>query len=665
MSQYKKNKKNTGNYKFLHGNYALALLLAVTFVPLIVRLYRYDPNLSQFNWFLQSTEEIDVFLYWKSRILPIFGALMALVLLYKCKDRGFLQAQKKNIWIYPLAAYGILTLLSTLFSEYRSFGFSGIHEQFESVWVILTYCLLTFFTYAVLKDTKDIAHLRRTLFVLLILLCALGITQAVGKDFWESKLGRYLMVPEKYAAYRKTLSFNFSNSGNHQVYLTFYNPNYVGMFAALILPFSVFCVFSVRKWWQKILWVAVSITFSVCTVRSGSKTFLISIVVSIVLALFFCHRAVWRRILFVIPVCIALFFAGKSYFKHINLDPVQYVKNAMTLQKTEYSLEDIRFSEQDVTIEYNHAELHVMYAANELGAVLICHDKNGTMLEYNVREDQYIEMLDPTFSGILFRFQEGNEFYPWLVSIHIRGCAIYFTQTEDGYQYINNTGKFAEPAKAPAVLFDGYESFASSRGYLWSRTIPLLRHSLLLGTGADTFSIVFPHNDLPGRVNAGYYTALVTKPHNMYLQIGVQHGVLALLCLLAVCVIYLAQSFPLYWHAKFSDEFSWLGAGIMLGIIGYLVAGLSNDSCIATAPVFWILLGMGFSVNRINKEVKKAAKTETALAENLSLAEAGQAGNPAATAGMEATAGKEAISGNDSNISKKNAPRGKQKKHKK
>ncbi len=71
MSQYKKKKKNQYDNEILHGNYALILLMLVIFlVPLIVRLYRYDPNLSQFNWFLDSADgyEIDVFLYWKSRI---------------------------------------------------------------------------------------------------------------------------------------------------------------------------------------------------------------------------------------------------------------------------------------------------------------------------------------------------------------------------------------------------------------------------------------------------------------------------------------------------------------------------------------------------------------------------------------------------------------------
>lgn len=608
MSQYKKKKKNQHDNEILHGNYALILLMLTIFlVPLIVRLYRYDPNLSQFYWYLDSADgfEIDVFLYWKSRIFTALGVIMGIVLAFKFTNKDFRQSLKKTYWVYPLAAYGILTLLSTLFSEYRSFGFSGIHEQFESVWVVLSYCILTFFAYVFVKNTADLTVLRRTFFALFIVLCALGISQLSGRDFWESTLGRQLMVPEKYAAIRKILSFNFSNSGIHQVYLTFYNPNYVGMFASLVLPFAIFCIFSVKKWWQKILWIAVTIVLVICTFNSGSKTFLISIVISALAALIFCRRAIFRRILFVIPVGIALFFGGRAYFKHINLDPVQYVKNALTLRENNYLLDDIRFTEDDIEIDYNNATLYASYTADAAGPHLACKDSEGNNLEYTARDDGYLVLNDPVFSGILFRFEQGNEYFPWLGVIYVRGISVYYTQTQEGYSYINNVGKFAEPIKAPAVIFDKYDSFASNRGYLWSRSIPLLRNSIILGTGADTFSLVFPHNDLPGRINAGYYTALVTKPHNLYLQIGVQHGVLALLCFLAVCLIYIAQSFRLYFKSDFSDKNHWLGAGIMLGVIGYLIAGISNDSCIAIAPIFWALLGIGFAVNRINREAAK------------------------------------------------------------
>ena len=92
-------------------------------------------------------------------------------------------------------------------------------------------------------------------------------------------------------------------------------------------------------------------------------------------ALIFCRKVVIRRILFVVPVCIALFFGGKAYFKHMALDPVQYVKNAMKLNKNNSPLNDIRFTEKDAVIEYNNATLHVTYAASDFGAVLIFLDE--------------------------------------------------------------------------------------------------------------------------------------------------------------------------------------------------------------------------------------------------------------------------------------------------
>lgn len=36
-----------------------------------------------------------------------------------------------------------------------------------------------------------------------------------------------------------------------------------------------------------------------------------------------------------------------------------------------------------------------------------------------------------------------------------------------------------------------------------------------------------------------------------------------------------------------------IGFAIMIGVIGYLVAVIANDSTICTAPVFWTVLGIG------------------------------------------------------------------------
>ena len=41
-----------------------------------------------------------------------------------------------------------------------------------------------------------------------------------------------------------------------------------------------------------------------------------------------------------------------------------------------------------------------------------------------------------------------------------------------------------------------------------------------------------------------------------------------------------------------------MAAGICLGIVGYLLMGLLNDSVVAVAPLFWGMLGVGIALNR-------------------------------------------------------------------
>jgi hypothetical protein len=41
----------------------------------------------------------------------------------------------------------------------------------------------------------------------------------------------------------------------------------------------------------------------------------------------------------------------------------------------------------------------------------------------------------------------------------------------------------------------------------------------------------------------------------------------------------------------------YLGGAAFIGVIGYLAAGFFNDSIVSVAPLFWILLGIGISIN--------------------------------------------------------------------
>ena len=174
---------------------------------------------------------------------------------------------------------------------------------------------------------------------------------------------------------------------------------------------------------------------------------------------------------------------------------------------------------------------------------------------------------------------------------------------------MNYTYKPDEIVTAEAAVFTEYDTFFGNRGYLWSRSIPLLKKYIVLGSGADTFSIVFPQDDYVVRTNAGYQDQLITKPHSMYLQYGIQYGMAALICFMVMAVMYGVQSLKLCWKADFKDKYSCLALGIFLGVLGYGIMGISNDSCVALAPIAWAMLGFGFAVNAIVKE-KQEKETE-------------------------------------------------------
>lgn len=166
------------------------------------------------------------------------------------------------------------------------------------------------------------------------------------------------------------------------------------------------------------------------------------------------------------------------------------------------------------------------------------------------------------------------------------------------------------PENAEHIGFEGKEKVGSSRGYIWSRTLPLLKNCLIKGYGADTFTYEFPQNDVLAKYyaysdyNEGFYIT-VDKPHNMYLQMFYSNGLIALAAFLGIAVFYLVDCFRLYALRKTYRREQIMGTAVMLGIVGYLAAGIFNDSVVSVAPMFWVLLGTGAALNTINRRMDR------------------------------------------------------------
>ena len=170
--------------------------------------------------------------------------------------------------------------------------------------------------------------------------------------------------------------------------------------------------------------------------------------------------------------------------------------------------------------------------------------------------------------------------------------------TQNGFYILgHNSQAYKIENQVESWGFEGKESFASGRGYIWSRSLPLLQKTLWKGFGPDTYAIYFPQHDVVGKFKAFSNVAkLVDKPHNMYLQIAINTGLISLGAVLILFAVYFFRSLKIYWKSNFDSWYARAGCGIFAAFIGYTGAGVFNDSNLSVSPVFWTLLGIGLMV---------------------------------------------------------------------
>ena len=184
-----------------------------------------------------------------------------------------------------------------------------------------------------------------------------------------------------------------------------------------------------------------------------------------------------------------------------------------------------------------------------------------------------------------------------------------FLITADGIKYRNGFGKTTELKEIGSVGFKNNLAFGSGRGYIWSRTLYMIKDNILIGDGANTYCVKFPHNDYAGKYNSEVFRnnvdIVVDKPHNMYMGMFQGTGGISMAAFLALIIVYIYSGLKTLKGSGYETWLEYAAAGIFLGVIGFLTAGIFNDSNVSVMPMFYGLLAAGFSANRIIYKRKK------------------------------------------------------------
>ena len=596
-----KETRDVNKTQYKRFGYYIPIIFIITIIPLIVycKILQLPKEIADF-WI--SDTHADFYNYYKSvaLVLGTMAALMAFGGLYL---NGKLPLQKEKKYYIPILVYSLFVILSTFMAHNKQVALEGFPDMYQGVFVLLSYIILVFILLNYIRNERDIKIIVFSFIILTVIEGVLGLGQYFGYDFLRTDLGKALITPNMINT--ENVEFRF---GEHTIYGTLFNTNFVGSFGALVLPLTMIMYVREKDIKTSIFFGFTALLAFSTWLGSNSRAGYLGMTAAFILGLIVFRKNIkvhFKKlmILFGAFISITLIFNGVSggrvlsQFSRLNpvneAGDIQDVKTRQNVRFEEVSIKDNTF-----TVKTDKETLIGTLRDGNLEF----QDEDGNSLAVYNDEKETTRFVDEKYSEYYFKI--ATEYNIIRAKIYERKWDLFIIEN-NMLKVISYNGKFTDPVEAPRIrLFDGRETFASNRGYIWSRTIPMLKDALITGYGPDNYPMVFPQEDYVGRFNVGdegMLNILVDKPHNMYLQTAVNTGVLSLLALLAVWAIYLFDSFKIYLKGNIESFAQYMGAATFLSVIAYLVAGLFNDNVVSVAPLFWILLGMGIGINRMIK----------------------------------------------------------------
>lgn len=580
----------------------IPIILFVAVIPLIVRMTKVNVSMVGYNWYPDTTSIYDFFAYYKSIGIIIIGFLCGVILLAKISlDKNF--KLKKNYLYIPIGVYCLFVVISWLFSINLHIATWGYIERYEGSLVLLSYMIVMVYAMNMVNNERQLKWILYGLCIFIGILSILGLSQFLGHDFFQTTIGKKLIMPKEYWDNLDTVSFSFTK---RQIYLTFYNINYVGFIFSFLIPIFGSLLLEEKKNWKKALWIIIILACLFLLLGSRSRGGLVGAVGGIILLIIVKRKKIlekWKAVLTAVIICILIILGLSKMTDGVILQRITSIFDQNTQE--EYNLKDIKIDGDTIHVQYTGYDLTIKMASNDKDLPLF-YDKNMKKIEVkeNKKKGRYT-LKDELYKEVYKRIEFSKVNDELIMELLISNKKWKFAMTNEGFVYVNPYGKKDIIENADSVGFQGQERLASGRGYIWSRSIPLLKSTMFKGGGADTYALQFPQNDYVMKENVLHrQNIVVDKPHNMYLQGAINTGVISLAALIAFYLIYIIWSFKLYWNIDSSNLFITVGQGIFLGTCAYLIAGISNDSNVSTSPIFWGLLGIGVACNAYVKKEK-------------------------------------------------------------
>ena len=622
--------------------YGTMLFIVLAIMPIIVRFAVIMPPPELFAMYGREVF-FDFFFHYKGWVL---GICAAVILFYAIADwlmgeipvPSFRELLKSPPFVAS-AIFLVMALISTLFSSYRYTSWHGTVDRGEGLLILLAYFIVLFAAMFFVRTGKNAKFLMYGFAFSSFIMGLLALTQFLQRDFFLTNMGERIIMGRTWLERIAEMSEqNETVEGRFTfAYGTLYNPNTLGKYAAMAAPILLACALAYDEWKLKGILIRIGFLLSgglMLVAVFGSRSlagFLAVAAAGSIVAVTLVSRFVYqmmqnrekepdndsppsRNSAWVIGAVVLVIMGIGLYFvppvnERVNL-ALERAGEAVLSEPEPAS--DIIFDNNRMTLVIREQERFTIevnpYAFTE-----------GTPFT-----DSPWELYDPSGQHIpLYNREQYRGDTEELVAIYhydIPGHGrvalerffqflifrdIAFTINEGRiYALTPVFGLIDMSEPVPTMGFEGRELWGSARGYIWSRTFPLLPSRIIIGSGPDTYVQVFPQHDVVAKsfFLPNPYTP-VDKAHNVFLQTWVNTGGISAIALLFLFVYYLLTAFVATIKSKLQEGIFLFGLrfGLLAGIGAFTVASLSTDSTIGSSGVFFVLLGIGYGINLLVK----------------------------------------------------------------
>ena len=200
-----------------------------------------------------------------------------------------------------LLTWLLMLLVSTCYSVSPEFSIKGATNHFESVFIWISYVIWFLYVYQTVRTKEGYKRVKQLLSLSVPCLLLAGILQLTGKGILGTEwLKRLAMSAKDYQSFGRLLA---SSIHSKAIPLTFDNPNYAGVYLAMLTSFFltlIICSPKEEKKKERIFSLLCLVVIVFLLINTNSRTALVGVAGAMVFLFWFRKpsRKQWLGIVF-------------------------------------------------------------------------------------------------------------------------------------------------------------------------------------------------------------------------------------------------------------------------------------------------------------------------------------------------------------------------------